>query len=156
MTDANDSKAVPCRDIDPVDLFEKGVSPRAYHNLEEQTQEVISDRSSCKVVFVAEKCSRCSARVSGIKIRGDVPELVHDLEWVITDVYEALYDDSRSIQFVDMAQDLFELGPDAVIELYGSLQLAVRLAYKDAEDGTSKRSKQEVRVRILGTDFLDA
>jgi len=29
--------------------------------------------------------------------------LVHDLEWVITDVYEALYDDSRSVQYVDMA-----------------------------------------------------
>jgi len=103
MKDTGDSEPVPCRDIDPADLFKEGLSPRTYHNFQEQTQEVISDHSSCKIVFIAEKCSRCSARVTGIKIRGDVPELVHDLEWVITDVYEALYDDSRSVQYVDMA-----------------------------------------------------
>jgi hypothetical protein len=50
MTDANVSKPVPCRDIDPADLFEQGLAPGAYHDLQEVAQELILDRSSCKIV----------------------------------------------------------------------------------------------------------
>jgi hypothetical protein len=156
MTDANDSEAVPCRDIDPADLFEEGLSPEGYHDLQEVTQEVISDRCTCKIVFTAEKCSRCSARITGIRIRGDVPELVYDLEWVINDLYGALYDNPRSVQYVDLAQELFELGPEAVIELNEALLLAAGIAKKDAEDGTAKRSKHEICVRVLGQEFVAA
>jgi hypothetical protein len=55
-----------------------------------------------------------------------------------------------------MKPPMVELGPDAIMELYRSLQLTAGLAYKDAEGGTSKRSKQEIRTRILGPDFVDA
>lgn len=156
MTDANDSEAVSCRDIDPVDLFEQGVAPGAYHDLQEVAQELTSDRSSCKIVFIEEKCSRCSAKISGLRFRGDGPELVHNLKWVISDVYEAFYEDPRPVQFVAMTPPMVELGQDAVMELSRSLQLAAVLGSEDAGDGTSKRSKQEIRARILGPDFADA
>jgi hypothetical protein len=49
-----------------------------------------------------------------------------------------------------------ELGQEALVELFKSLQLAAGLGGQDAEDGTGKRSKQEVWAQILGPEFVDA
>lgn len=156
MKDTGGSEPVPCRDIDPADLFEEGLSPEVYHDLQEITQEVISDRCICKIVLTAEKCSRCSVRITGISIRGDVPELVYNLEWVINVLCGALYNNPRPVQYVDIAQELLELGLEAVIELNEALLLAAGIAKRDAEDGTAKRSKHEICVRVLGQEFIAA
>jgi hypothetical protein len=155
MTDATDSEPVSCRDIDPAVLFEQGLAPEAYHDLREVTQEVISERSCCKIAVIEEECSRCSARISGLRILGDGPKLLRDIKEMINDVYEALYDEPRSVQYVNMGQLIVEFEQDAVLEVFKSLQLAAALGSRDAEDGNSKRSKQEICARILGQDFGD-
>ena len=152
MKDTRDSEPVPCRDIDPAELFEQGLAPEAYHDL----QEVISDRSCCKIAVIEEECSRCSARISGLQILGDAPELMQNLKEMINDVYEAFYEDPRSVQYVDMDQHMAELGQEALTELFKSLQLAAGRGCKDAEDRTGKRSKQEIWAQILGSEFTDA
>ncbi|MFC6720233.1 hypothetical protein [Halobacteriaceae bacterium SHR40] len=156
MKDTRDSEPVPCRDIDPAELFEQGLAPEAYHDLQEVTREVISDRSCCKIAVIEEECSRCSARISGLQILGGAPELMQNLKEMINDVYEAFYDDPRSVQHVDMDQHMAELGQEALTELFKSLQLAAGRGCKDAKDGTGKRAKQEVWAQILGPEFVDA
>jgi hypothetical protein len=41
-----------------------------------------------------------SASISGLQILGDVPELMQDLKETINDVYEAFYEDPRSVHHV--------------------------------------------------------
>lgn len=155
MKDTRNSDQVPCRDIDPAELFEQGVAPEAYHNLQEVTQDVISDRSCCKIAVIEEQCSRCSAKIFGLRILGDVPDLIQTLKEMIYDVYEAFYEDPRSVQHVDLGEHMVELGQDALIELFKSLQLAAGLGREDAEDGTDKRSKQEILAQILGPEYAN-
>lgn len=155
MTDTCNSDQVPCRDIDPAELFKQGVAAEAYHNLQEETQEVISDRSCCKIAVIEEQCSRCSAKIVGLKILGDVPELMQTLKEMIYDVYEAFYEDPRPVQHVDMGLHMAELGKDALIELFKSLQLAAGLGSEDAENETGNRSKQETLAQILGPEYAN-
>lgn len=156
MTDTHDSDAVPCRDIDPAELFEQGLSPEVYHDLREVTQEVISDRSGGKIVFIEEQCSRCSTRIPGIGIFGNVPESMQTIKSIIYEVYEAFYQNPRDAQYVSMGQQMVELGHEAVTELFKSLLLAAGLGHKDAENATGKRSKPEVWAQILGSEFAGA
>lgn len=156
MKDTRDPEAVPCRDIDPAELFKQGLAPEVYHDLREVTQEMISDHPCCKIVFIEEQCSRCSTKIPGIKILGDVPESMQNFKWMIYDVYEAFYEDPRSVQHVSMGQHTVELGQEAVIGLFKSLKLAAGLARKDTEGGAGKRSKKETWARILGPEFADA
>jgi len=149
MKDTGDSEAVPCRDIDPAKLFEQGVAPEAYHNLREVTEELITDCSSFKIILIEEQCSRCSAKFSGLHIRGDVSRVMQDLKWSVNEVYEACFEESRSVQYVDIGQQMVALEPDEVLELFKSLQLAASLAREDAGDESGKRSKQEIWAQIV-------
>jgi hypothetical protein len=49
-----------------------------------------------------------------------------------------------------MGQQMAELEPDEILELFKSIQLAALLAREDAGNESSKRSKQEIWAQILG------
>lgn len=155
MTDTRDSEPAPCSDIDPADLIDQGLDPEMFHDLQEVTREVISDRSCCKVAVVEEECSRCSNRIFGIRLLGDGPELMQHIKWMVYDTYEAIYEDPRSVQHVDMGQHIVELGQEAVVELCKSLLLAAGFAHNDAEKGADKRSKQDIWTQVFGPEFTD-
>lgn len=155
MTNTRDSEPASCRDIDPADLLDQGLDPEMYHDLREVTQEVISDRSCCKIAVVEEECSRCSNRIFGIRLLGDVQELMQHIKWMVYDTYEAFYEDPRSIQHVDMGLHMIELGQEALVELLTALLLAAGFARNDVENGTDKRPKQEIWTQVLGSEFTD-
>ncbi|ELY39890.1 hypothetical protein C496_14471 [Natronorubrum tibetense GA33] len=155
MTNTHDSESVQCRDIDHEKLFEQGIAPEAYHDFQEVAQGLISVQTCCEIGYIEERCSRCSARFSGLQILGDVPKSMQDLKWITDDVYDTFYEDPRPVHHVAMGPDVLELGQEAVMELFKLLQLTAGLAREDKEDGTGKRSKQDLWARVLGPEHAN-
>ncbi|GAB7020280.1 hypothetical protein JCM18750_31410 [Halostagnicola bangensis] len=80
---------------------------------------------------------------------------MQDLKWITDDVYDTFYEHPRPVHHVAMGPDVIELGQEAITELFKLLQLTAGLAREDKEDGTGKRSKQDLWARVLGPEYAN-
>lgn len=156
MIEKDNTEAKPCSDIDPADLMEQDLAPRQYHDLSEVNRDVVTDLSFCEIAFIEEECSRCAARLPGLLILGDPPGSLQEIKLMLYNVYEPFYANPRSVEYVDMDAQFAELDPETTIEIFKSVMVAAVLGSEDAENGTSKRSKQDLWTWILGPEYADA
>lgn len=115
------------------------------HNLQEVNQVLVLDLKRCAAYVVTEECIDCNIEFEGVRIVGNRPQTVSEFKDVLYELYESFYAEPRGISFL-VLQKLVptDADPGTRNALAGEMAEAVDMGCHDANNGLSKRNKQEV------------
>ena len=127
---------------------EADLSPDA-HDLREANHQKIFELTKLSVYFLTSECKHCSREYYGHDVVGTKIETESDLRIATYELYEAFYDEPRSISFPVFQSIVASDDPSTNFTLAEFLSAAVDLGYEDATSGREKRSQNEVFERVL-------
>ncbi|QLH83790.1 hypothetical protein [Halosimplex pelagicum] len=156
MIDQIDDEDVTCREIESEAFLETYALSDEYHDFEEETRTVVTDVPCCKVAFIEEECSYCSARLSDVRVVGDAPESMDEYRRLLYDVYEWFFDDPRSHDRFSLSGGITAEGRNMQLVITSNLKDVVEYARDDAEMAVGKQSREEIWTKVLGPEYADA
>jgi len=114
------------------------------HNTQERDQSLRFDVHQCAAYVITVVCQDCSRSWEKVEVVGEKPWKAADFNRVVYDLYESCYENPRSISY-HLCQAVAPAEEPGVRERFAEfLNDAIVLGCGDADNGRSKRNRQEV------------